>query len=133
MRILTALHHRRFTFGLVVASTPRHLRQVGSAFKCSLTTANATAISLAVPLSGLSDGSQRVVEHTNQRWLESGGLSGHLPVQPFKSTLIGHKAMPNPSLEPTRTGMALGPLPGVVHHPSSGPSTTPALAARLKR
>jgi hypothetical protein len=30
--------------------------------------------------------------------------------------------MHNPSLEPTRTGMALGPLPGVVHHPSSVPS-----------
>jgi hypothetical protein len=40
---------------------------------------------------------------------------------------------PNPSLEPTRTGMALGPLPGVVHHPSSGPSATPALAPQLKR
>ena len=40
---------------------------------------------------------------------------------------------PNPSLEPTRTGMALGPLPGVVHHPSSGPSAIPALAPQLKR
>ena len=40
---------------------------------------------------------------------------------------------PNPSLEPTPTGVALGPLPGVVHHPYSGPSTTPALAAQLKR
>jgi hypothetical protein len=38
-----------------------------------------------------------------------------------------------PSLEPTRTGMALGPLPGLVHHPSSGPSAMPALAAQLKR
>jgi hypothetical protein len=45
----------------------------------------------------------------------------------------GARVRPNPSLEPTRTGMALGPLPGVVHHPSSGPSTTPALAAQLKR
>jgi hypothetical protein len=40
---------------------------------------------------------------------------------------------PNPSLEPTRTGMALGPLTGVVHHPSSGPSAIPALAPQLKR
>lgn len=40
---------------------------------------------------------------------------------------------PNPSLEPTRIGMALGPLPGVGHHPSSGPSTTPPLAPQLKR
>ncbi len=32
------------------------------------------------------------------------------------------RVTPNPTLEPTRTGMALGPLPGVAHHPSSGPS-----------
>lgn len=133
MRILTALHHRRFTFGLVVASTPRRLRQVGSAFKCLLTTANATAILLAVPLSGLSDGSQRVVEHTNQRWLESGGLSGQLPVPPFKNTLIGHKAMSNLSLEPTRTGMLLGPRGALLYRLLRGPSATPALAAQLKR
>ncbi len=35
---------------------------------------------------------------------------------------------PNPSLERTATGLALGPLPGVVHHPSSGPSAIPASA-----
>lgn len=39
----------------------------------------------------------------------------------------------NPSLELTPSGVALGPPPGVVHHPSSGPSATPALAAQLKR
>lgn len=36
-------------------------------------------------------------------------------------------------LEPTRTGMALGPLPGLVHHPSSRSSTIPALLAQLNR
>ena len=40
---------------------------------------------------------------------------------------------PNPSLEATPTGVALGPLPGVLHHQYSGPSTTPALAPQLKR
>ncbi len=40
---------------------------------------------------------------------------------------------PNPSLEPTRTGMALGPPPGGVHHPSGGPSAIQALAPQLKR
>ena len=40
---------------------------------------------------------------------------------------------PNPSLEPTRAGMALGPPPGVLDHPSGGPSAIPALAAQLKR
>ena len=38
-----------------------------------------------------------------------------------------------PSLEPTRTGMALGPPPGVVHHPSGGPSAITALAPQIKR
>ena len=39
---------------------------------------------------------------------------------------------PNSSPEPTRTGMALGRLPGVVHHPASGPGR-PAGAACLAR
>jgi hypothetical protein len=51
----------------------------------------------------------------------------------ISSTGHGLPEMPNPSLEPTRTGMALGPPPGVVHHPSGGPSATPALAPQLKR
>jgi hypothetical protein len=41
--------------------------------------------------------------------------------------------MPNPSLEWTATGMALGPPAGVVHHPAVGPSAIPASAAQLKR
>ncbi len=40
---------------------------------------------------------------------------------------------PNPSLEVTRSGMALGPPTGVVHHPSGGPSAMPTLAPQLKR
>ncbi len=40
---------------------------------------------------------------------------------------------PNPSLEGTRSGMALGPPTGVVHHPSGGPSAPPPLAPQLKR
>ena len=47
--------------------------------------------------------------------------------------LAAYEMTPNPSLEPTHTGMALGPLPGVVHHPSSGPSAIPAWSAQLKR
>jgi len=34
---------------------------------------------------------------------------------------------PNPSLEPTRTGMALGPRSAASYHPSRGPSAMPAL------
>ena len=41
--------------------------------------------------------------------------------------------VPSYSLNRTRYGMALGPPAGVVHHPSSGPSATPALSAQLKR
>ena len=40
---------------------------------------------------------------------------------------------PNPSLEPTRTGMALGPRGALAYRPPRGPSTTPALAPQLKR
>lgn len=38
------------------------------------------------------------------------------------------RVRPDPSLDRTATGIALGPLPRVVHHPSSGPSVIPALA-----
>ena len=44
-----------------------------------------------------------------------------------------HRVRPNPSLEPTRTGMALGPRGAHCHHSPRGPSATPALAAQLKR
>jgi hypothetical protein len=42
-------------------------------------------------------------------------------------------ALPNPSLERTSTGMALGPRGYAVHHPPRGPSTTPVVSAQLKR
>lgn len=41
--------------------------------------------------------------------------------------------MPNPSREPNHIGVALGLVPGVGHHPSSGPHSTPVLAAHLSR
>jgi hypothetical protein len=44
-----------------------------------------------------------------------------------------HRLRPNPSLERTATGMALGPRGASGHHPPRGPSTTPASAAQLKR
>ncbi len=40
---------------------------------------------------------------------------------------------PNPSLERTSTGKALGPRTGQYHHPSRGPSALPVVAAQLKR
>ena len=40
---------------------------------------------------------------------------------------------PNPSLERTSTGKALGPRADRRHHPSRGPSASPAAAAQLKR
>jgi len=40
---------------------------------------------------------------------------------------------PNPSLEPTRSGMAPGPRGARVYHPPRGPGATPARAAQLKR
>ncbi len=43
------------------------------------------------------------------------------------------EARPNPSLERTATGKALGPRASQCHHPSRGPSASPAPAAQLKR
>jgi hypothetical protein len=40
---------------------------------------------------------------------------------------------PNPSLERTSTGLALGPRTGQCHHPLRGPSPNPAGSAQLKR
>jgi methyl-accepting chemotaxis protein len=51
-----------------------------------------------------------------------------LPSRTPKFIAFTQTATPNPSLERTATGLALGPLPGVVHHPSSGPSAIPAAA-----
>ena len=43
------------------------------------------------------------------------------------------KVRPNPSLERTSTGLALGPRTGQCHHPLRGPSTNPVGSAQLKR
>jgi hypothetical protein len=40
---------------------------------------------------------------------------------------------PNPSLERTSTGLALGPRSARCHHPLRGPSANPAGSAQLKR
>jgi hypothetical protein len=40
---------------------------------------------------------------------------------------------PNPSLERTSTGLALGPRGYSGHHPPRGPSTKPVVSAQLKR
>jgi hypothetical protein len=42
-------------------------------------------------------------------------------------------ALPNPSLERTSTGLALGPRGYSGHHPPRGPSTNPVASAQLKR
>jgi hypothetical protein len=43
------------------------------------------------------------------------------------------RVRPNPSLERTSTGKALGPRNGQYHHPSRGPSALPVASAQLKR
>jgi hypothetical protein len=43
------------------------------------------------------------------------------------------KPLPNPSLERTSPGLALGPRAGQCHHPSRGPSANPVASAQLKR
>jgi hypothetical protein len=41
--------------------------------------------------------------------------------------------LPNPSLERTTTGVALGPRSAQCHHPPRGASATPVVSAHLKR
>jgi len=43
-------------------------------------------------------------------------------------SLKGSNVLPNPSLERTSTGLALGPRAVQCHHPSRGPSANPASA-----
>jgi hypothetical protein len=49
------------------------------------------------------------------------------------SFLRGTRALPNPSLERTSTGVALGPRSRGAYHRPRGPSATPLAAAQLKR
>ena len=55
------------------------------------------------------------------------------PSNGAKSSTNANTVLPNPSLEPTRSGVALGPRGSCSYHPPRGPSATPALAAQLKR
>ena len=47
--------------------------------------------------------------------------------------LVPAELRPNPSLERTSTGLALGPRTVQCHHPFRGPSANPAGSAQLKR
>ena len=46
---------------------------------------------------------------------------------------VSAQPLPNPSLERTSTGLALGPRAVQCHHPSRGPSANPVGSAQLKR
>ena len=61
-------------------------------------------------------------------------VEGMLPAntRPVAPTAT-QKAGPNPSLEPTPTGLALGPRNRFVYHRSRGPSANPAGSAQLTR
>ena len=67
----------------------------------------------------------------NRRW--------RFPVEqqwcsPLKRSFVAAKKVrPNPSLERTSTGLALGPRTGQCHHPLRGPSANPVGSAQLKR
>mgnify|MGYP006977283033 CR=1 FL=1 len=54
-------------------------------------------------------------------------------VRRFCAAGYGVKVRPNPSLQPTVTGMALGPRSALVHHAPRGPSAMPLPAAELER
>ena len=71
------------------------------------------------------------------RWQSScHQLQRELLLQPRRwpqTRVQGKRMRPNPSLEPTRTGMALGPRARGSYHRPRGPSAIPALAPQLKR
>ena len=58
--------------------------------------------------------------------------SKHQQPQASRAGSAPLSVLPNPSLEPTRSGVALGPRYRPSYHRSRGPSATPALAAQLK-
>ena len=69
----------------------------------------------------------------------SGSSRGRFSHQGFILSPLGHRlcspraVLPNPSLERTSTGKALGPRGSQVYAPPRGPSASPAAAAQLKR
>jgi len=72
---------------------------------------------------------------SSPRWRVGGQWRKAIPVCFVILHRLGppQAVLPNPSLEPTHTGMALGPPGAMVHHPPRGPSATPARSAQLKR
>ena len=72
---------------------------------------------------------------SSPRWRISGQHAKAMPVCFGISHRLGspQAVLPNPSLEPTHTGMALGPPGSRCHHSPRGPSAIPARSAQLKR
>jgi hypothetical protein len=92
----------------------------------------AAATRKAVPsFTAGSGGGMVTVCSSSQHWRFSGQgfVLSSLGSQPCSPRAV----LPNPSLERTRTGMALGPRGAPCHHSPRGPSATPALPAQLKR
>ena len=56
-----------------------------------------------------------------------------MPVSPPATLRRGHESRPNPSLEATLHGLALGPRGARWHHAPRGPSTNPRRSPQLKR
>ena len=69
------------------------------------------------------------------RWRVSEQLGKPMALRLALSHRLGspRAVLPNPSLEWTRTGIALSPRAGVVHHPPRGLSAMPARSPQLKR
>jgi hypothetical protein len=57
----------------------------------------------------------------------------HAAAVPRPLLRYGSSVLPNPSLERTSAGKALGPRNGQYHHPLRGPSALPVASAQLKR
>jgi hypothetical protein len=58
---------------------------------------------------------------------------GFIPLPLARRLCSPRAVLPNPSLERTSTGKALGPRGAHCHHSPRGPSTVPVASAQLKR
>ena len=97
---------------------------------------NAVVIMLAVPpierLQSQSHKARRRTRPTLLRAFTTEQAAGG-SVRNAGALLLHCRAWPNPSLERTSTGLALGPRGFPVYPPPHGPSAKPLAAAQLKR
>ena len=130
------------------ASRPTHVSRTCVGFTsgslaecCVLSCRSARAFLVGCCRRRLDADSDRPLPQALEPRTQKSRVLGALLLEPVKREQLApdvqapecHAVLPNPSLERTATGKALGPRNGQYHHPSRGPSASPASAAQLKR